>query len=89
VPVAVSDVDEAIVVLSGVPAKSTCAPLTNPFPVTLSVNAPGAKLEGLTVLIEGVGFSSVTLLVPIMLVFAALTAPIVIVFGLGTAGGAV
>jgi hypothetical protein len=47
------------------------------------------KLAGVTLLIDGVAFHSVTLLVALALEFAALTALIVIVFGFDKLPGAV
>jgi len=89
VPAAVSVVDETNVVLSGVPANKTCAPFTNPLPVTVSEIAPTLKVAGFTLAMAGMGLNKVTLLVLVEFELAALTAVIVIVFGFGTAAGAV
>ena len=89
VPVAVSVVDETNVVLSGVPANKTCAPFTNPLPVTVSEIAPTLKVAGFTLAMAGMGLNKVTLLVPLEFAPAALTAVIVMVLGFGTADGAV
>jgi hypothetical protein len=89
VPVAVSVVDETKTVVSEAPANSTCAPFTNPLPVTVREIAPTPKAAGFTLLIAGVGLNSVTLIEPLELASVALTAVIVMVFGSGTAAGAV
>lgn len=88
-PVAVSVVEETNVVATGLPAKSTCAPLTKPLPVTVREIEPTEKLAGVTELIEGVGFSSVTVLLAFAVGSAELTALMVIAFGFGTDAGAV
>jgi hypothetical protein len=76
-------------VLSAAPPKSTCAPLTNLLPVTVSVNAPLTKLIGITLLITGVAFQSVTSLDAFAVVSAAETASMTIVFSAGNVDGAV
>jgi hypothetical protein len=89
VPVAVSCVDDTYVVASAAPAHSTAAPFTKLLPFTVSVNDPAVKLEGETLAIVGVGFSSVTALDPEALASACEIAVTVIVLGFGTAAGAV
>ena len=88
-PVAVSCPAETNLVVTAVPPNSTCAPGTKLLPLIVSVYAPAAKLGGLTLLIAGVGFHSVTLLVAFTAEFAAAVAPILIVLGLGRLAGAV
>jgi hypothetical protein len=88
VPAAVSAVDETNVVLSGVPANKTCAPFTNPLPVTASEIAPTLKVAGFTLAMAGMGFNKVILLVPVEFALTALTAVIVTVLVFGTAAGA-
>lgn len=74
--------------LSADPPKSTCAPLTNLLPVTVSVKAPLAKLMGITLLMAGVAFHSVTSLEAFALASAAETASMVIALGVGNVDGA-
>jgi hypothetical protein len=88
-PVAVSCPAETNLVVTAAPPKSTCAPGTKLLPAIVSVYAPVVKLEGLTLLMAGVGFHSVTLLVPLAAEFAAAVAPILIVLELGRLAGAV
>jgi hypothetical protein len=55
----------------------------------VSENDPGAIVFGLTAVSTGTGFSSVSALVPVFVVSAALVAVTVIVFGVGKFTGAV
>ena len=89
VPVAVSLVAETNVVCNIVPPNEICPPLTKLLPFAVSVNAPTGMLVGLTLLSTGTGFHSVTLLVPLALASAALTALMVMAFEIGTLVGAV
>jgi len=89
VPVAVSVVDETNVALNGVPANKTCAPFTNPLPVTVSEIAPALNVAGFTLAMAGRGLNRVTLLVLVEFALAALTAVIAMVLRFGTAAGAV
>jgi len=84
-PVAVSEVEETKVVLIGEPLNKTTAPFTNELPVTLRLKDPAANEFGVTAVIAGVGFNSVTALVPLA---SAPTAVIVTVLGFGNAAGA-
>ena len=86
---AVSCVDETNVVESGEPAKSTCAPFTNPLPFNVIVNAPVVTDEGETLVRAGTGFSNVTVALPFAVVEAALTAVTVAEPEAGTELGAV
>jgi len=88
-PVAVSCVAETNVVGNGVAPKSTCAPLTNLLPVTVSEKLPVPTLAGLMPVNTGVGFRSVTLLGPLADESAALVARTVTVLGCGRTTGAV
>jgi hypothetical protein len=88
-PVTVSFVAELKVVLSAVPPNSTCAPVTNPLPLTVKVNAPIANVWGLTLLITGLGFQSVRSLISAALESAALTALIAALPELSILAGAV
>lgn len=76
------------VVASVVPANDTAAPLTKLLPVSVREKEPVAKLEGLTPVSTGTGFSSVTLLEEVALEAAALAAVTVTIFGFGTVAGA-
>jgi hypothetical protein len=82
----VSEVEETNVVLSGEPPKRTAAPFTKELPVTLRLKDPAAKEFGVTALIAGVGFRSVTALAPLA---PATAAVIVTELGFGKAAGAV
>lgn len=88
-PAAVSCEEELNTVCNTAPFISTCAPETNLLPVTTSVKLPGFTAAGLIPVKTGVGFISVTLLVPLAEESAALVARIVMVFGLGSVAGAV
>ena len=88
-PLAVSCVEEMNVVARGVPARTTCAPLTKPLPFAAIVNAPEETEAGETLLSTGVGFSKMTLLLPDAVASAALTACTVTVPELGMLEGAV
>src|SRR5882724_10296834 len=87
-PVAVSCVDEFTVVDSAVPLIKTCAPATNLLPVTVSAKLPMLVAAGLMPVIAGVGFISVTALVPLAVASAALVAFTVTELGLGNEAGA-
>jgi len=89
VPVAVSCVEETKVALSAVPPRLACAPCTKLLPLSVNATAPVVNVVGLTVVRTGIGFSSVTLLVPFALASAALTASTVTAFVPGTTFGAV
>jgi hypothetical protein len=88
-PVAVNCVDDTNVVASGEPAKSTCAPLTNPLPTAVIVNVPDEIDDGAILVSVGIGFSKVTALLPKAVASAALTARTVTALELGAAPGAV
>lgn len=88
-PVAVSWLAETNLVVTAAPPNSTCAPGTKLLPAIVSVYAPAVKLGGLTLLIAGVGFHSVTLLVPLAAEFAAAVALMLIVLEVGRLAGAV
>ena len=88
-PVTVSCVDETKVVASGAPARRTCAPLTNPLPFTATANAPAGTDCGATLVRTGIGFQSVTALLPTAAELAELTARIVTELFVGRVPGAV
>jgi len=88
-PVAVSWPAETYLVAMTAPPKSTCAPGTKLPPVTVSVYAPAAKLAGLTLLMDGVGFHNVTSLVALADESAAAVALMLIVLEFGRLAGAV
>lgn len=88
-PVAVSCVEEIKVVESAEPESITCAPVTKLLPVTAIEKLPVEIEAGTMPLRTGIGFSSVTLLLPEALESAALTARTVTVLGFGNAAGAV
>jgi hypothetical protein len=88
-PVALSCVDDTKVVASGEPARSTCAPLTNPLPFTVIANAPAGTDDGAMPASTGTGFCNVTVLLPDAEVSAELMAPTVTVLEAGTVFGAV
>jgi hypothetical protein len=88
-PVAVSDVDETKVVVSGEPPSHTCAPLTKLPPLTVMLKLPLGTDAGATLFTTGTGFSSVTEVLPEAPELAALTALTVTVFEVGTLVGAV
>jgi hypothetical protein len=73
-PLAVSCVEDMKTVVSGMPAKTTCAPLTKPPPFAVIVNAPEGTEGGVTLLSTRAGFSNVTALLPDALASAALRA---------------
>jgi hypothetical protein len=75
-------------VASAEPPRRTCAPLTKPLPVTVSVKLPVLTDGGAMPLSTGTGFKRVTTLAPLALESAALTACTVTLFGLGTLAGA-
>jgi hypothetical protein len=87
-PAAVSCVDDMKVVASGAPARSTCAPLTNPLPFTAIANAPAGTDVGAMLASTGTGFCTVTALLPVAVASAELTARTVTVLELGTVAGA-
>ena len=80
---------ETKVVARGAPFISTCAPETKLAPVTVRVYAPKFVTAGVMPVMVGVGFRTVTALVEFFVESAALTAVTVIVFGEGSAAGAV
>ena len=88
-PVAVSCVEDTKVVASGEPARSTCAPLTNPLPFTVIANAPAGTDVGAMPVSTGTGFCKVTALLPVAEESAELTARTVTVLEPGTVAGAV
>jgi len=88
-PVAVSCVEDTKVIASGAPARSTCAPLTNPLPFTVIANAPAGTDVGAMPVSTSMGFCNVTALLPVALVLAELTARTATVLEPGTAFGAV
>jgi len=88
-PVAVSFDALTKVVVSAEPAKVTCAPDTKSLPFTVMAKAPVGKLAGTTLASPGVGFKSVTALVPFALESAALIALTVAEFGSGRLAGGV
>jgi len=88
-PAAVSCVADTNVVASGAPARSTCAPLTNPLPFTVIANAPAGTDVGARPASTGTGFCNVRVLVPDTVASAELTARTVKLLGLGTMFGAV
>ncbi len=76
-------------VCSAVVPKSTCAPLTNLLPVTVSVKFPVPTLDGLMPVSTGVEFKRLTLLDPVTEGSAELVARMVMALGLGSTAGAV
>ena len=72
-----SCVEELSVVERAVVPKNTCAPETKLFPEIVRVKLPVGRVIGLTVERTGAGFQSVTVLVPVAELSAALTAVIV------------
>jgi len=88
-PVAVSCVEDTKVVASGAPARSTCEPLTNPLPFTVIANAPAGTDVGAMPVRTSIGFCNVTVLPPVALESAELTARTVTVLEPWTAFGAV
>jgi hypothetical protein len=88
-PVAVSCVDDTKFVASGEPARSTCAPLTNPLPFTVIAKAPAGTDAGAMPVSTGTGFCNVTVLLPDALAPAELTAATVMMLEAGTVFGAV
>jgi hypothetical protein len=87
-PAAVSCVDDTKFVASGEPARSTCAPLTNPLPFTVIANAPAGTDGGAMPASTGTGFCNVTALLPVAVESAELTARTVTVLEPGTVLGA-
>ncbi len=88
-PVAVSCAADTKVVASGELANITCAPLTKLLPFTVMVKLPEGTDAGEMLVRTGVGFQSVTVLLPDAEAFAALTALMVTTLELGTLPGAV
>jgi hypothetical protein len=82
-------VEDTNVVASGAPARSTCAPLTNPLPFTAIANAPAGTDGGAMPVSTGTGFCNVTALLPVAVASAELTARTVTLLELGTVIGAV
>src|SRR3989442_5410291 len=74
VPVAVNCIADTNIVCSAVPPKFTCAPETNFVPLTLRVKGPTGNGFGETELITGMGFSRVTMALPLLVVSATLVA---------------
>jgi hypothetical protein len=72
--VAVSCVKETYVVVSGEPARRTCAPLTNPLPFTVIAIDPAGTAVGAMPASIGTGFCNVIELVAVAVESAALTA---------------
>src|ERR1700682_99749 len=89
VPVAMSCVEDTRVVVSVVVPKRIVAPVAKFVPVAVNVKAPTGIEVGVTETSWGVGFSSVTPLLPVFVVSAVSVAPIVIVFVAGGNCGAV
>jgi hypothetical protein len=88
-PVALSCVDETKLVVSAEPASVTCAPLTNPLPFNVIAKFPAGTDAGEMLAKTGAGFQSVTVLLPIAVASAELTAFTATVLELGTLLGAV
>ena len=88
VPVAVSCVEEVNVVERAVPLRRTCAPETKPVPVTAIEKLPRLVEAGEMPERVGVGFKSVTVLVPDLVASAVLVAVTVTVLGEGSTVGA-
>jgi hypothetical protein len=88
-PVALSCVEDTKLVASGAPARRTCAPLTNPLPLTVIANAPAGTDVGAMPVRIGMGFCKVTAPLPVAAESAELTARTVTVSVPGTAAGAV
>lgn len=88
-PVAVSCADDTKVVASGEPARSTCAPLTNPVPFTAIANAPAGTDAGAMPVSTGTGFCKVTAPLPDTEESAELTARTVTMPAAGSVFGAV
>jgi hypothetical protein len=82
-------VEDAKLVASGEPARSTCTPLTNPLPFTVIATAPAGTDAGAMPAGTGTGFWSVTALLPVAVDSPALTARTVNILELGTVAGAV
>jgi hypothetical protein len=87
-PVAASCVGDKKVVASGAPARSTCAPLTNPLPFTVIANAPAGTDVGAMPASTGTGFCNVTALLPVAVASAELTARTLTEPELGNVAGA-
>ena len=77
------------VVASGAPARTTCAPLTNPLPFTVIANAPAGTDGGAMLVMTGIGFQSATVLPAVAEELAALIARTVTLLVVGTTAGAV
>jgi hypothetical protein len=75
--------------VSAVVPNITFAPLTNLLPETTSVNEPSPIVVGLIAVRTGIGFRSVTVLVPTMDGFSWLVARTETVFGFGKVAGGV
>jgi hypothetical protein len=87
-PVALSCVDDTYAVVTGEPARSTCAPLTNPLPLRVIVKPPAETDAGAMLARIGMGFCKVTELLAVTEASAALTAATVTEFEPGTEFGA-
>jgi hypothetical protein len=77
------------VVASGAPARTTCAPLTNPLPLTVSATTSAGTDVGAMLVRTGIGFQSVTAPLAVAEELAALIARTVTVLFAGTTAGAV
>lgn len=88
-PVAVSWLAETNLVVTAPPPKIACAPETKLLPVIVSEYAPAVKLAGLTLLMAGVGFHSVTSLVALTEESAAAVALMLMLLEFGRFAGAV
>ena len=75
--------------VSAVPSRRTCAPLTKFEPVTVREKRPRLVEDGEMPAREGVGLRSVTAAEADLVVSAALVAVMVMVLGEGRAAGAV
>ena len=89
VPVAVSCVADANLVVRFCPPKVTTAPLTKFVPVTVIEKLPVGTDPGLTLLIAGTGFWTVNWLVAVNVLWEALVAVIESELGEGRPFGAV
>ena len=89
VPLAVSCVLDTKLVASVVDPKVTVAPFTKSLPVIVNVNVPTFTCVGEIPVTTGIGFSSVTLLLPVSDAFPLSAAAIVTLLGVGSTAGAV
>ena len=87
-PVAMICVEDTNVVASGAPARSTCAPLTNPPPFRVIAKTPAGTDVGAMVVSTGTGFCKVTALLSVAEASAKLTARTVTVLKVGNVLGA-